>query len=204
MSKGKLIVFEGIDGTGKTSQLKALAAFLKEQGYVVTATREPSDGPYGQKIRTLFTKRNTLTLEEELELFIADRKHHVQEVIVPALERGEIVLTDRYYFSTVAYQGAAGGDPEKILAKNSFAPIPDLVLLLTITVAESIRRIQEQRQDQLNDFECEEQLISVAAIFDSFQQPWIKRIDASGCFEQVQLLIRGAVAQMLGFEVNGK
>lgn len=204
MSKGKLIVFEGIDGTGKTSQLKALAAYLGEQGHIVTATREPSDGPYGKKIRALFTKRHTLSLEEELALFIADRKHHVQEVILPALEQGKIVLTDRYYFSTAAYQGAAGCDPESIIEQNSFAPTPDLVLLLTITVAESIRRIREQRQDQLNDFEREEQLEKVAAIFESFQKPWIKRVDASGSFQQVQQRIRKAVQQMLVAQVNGE
>jgi len=204
MSKGKLIVFEGIDGTGKTSQLKALAAYLEEQGHVVTATREPSDGPYGKKIRALFTQRHTLTLEEELGLFIADRMDHVQEVILPALKQGKIVLTDRYYFSTAAYQGAEGGDPESIIEQNSFAPTPDLVVLLTITVAESIRRIQEQRQDQLNDFEREEQLEKVAAIFDSFQRPWIKRVDASGAFHQVQQRIRDVVQPMLASRVNGE
>ncbi|WP_028582894.1 dTMP kinase [Desulfogranum mediterraneum] len=197
MSKGILIAFEGIDGTGKTTQLQALAEYLRLKKQEVVATREPSDGPYGRQIRALYTRRHTVTPEQELELFIRDRRDHVLQCIQPALDRGAVVLTDRYYYSTAAYQGAAGADPEAILARNRFAPTPDLVLLLTMPVAESIRRIEEQRKEQRNDFEQAEQLELVAALFESFADPWIVRIDACGPAATVQGLIRRQVDGLL-------
>ena len=188
-----MIVFEGIDGTGKTSQLQDLANYLRQRGKDVVETREPTDGPYGKRIRSLYTKRHTVTMEEELDLFIADRRQHVVECIQPALDSGKVVLTDRYYHSTAAYQGALGADPQSILQRNEFAPRPDLVLLLTISVDASIRRIQEQRQEQLNDFEQAEQLEKVAALFASFDDPAIVRIEAEGSFAEVRKRIRETV-----------
>ena len=94
---GLFIVFEGIDGTGKSTQVRLLTEKLKKLGYAVVATREPTDGPYGQKIRELFLDRNTVSQDEELELFMADRAQHVEQVIAPALSDGRIVISDRYY-----------------------------------------------------------------------------------------------------------
>lgn len=115
--RGKLIAFEGIDGTGKSTQLKLLATFLRQRGQLVLETKEPTDGPVGQQIRALFHNRKSLSLDEELELFIEDRRMHVLQHILPALEQGAFVLTDRYYYSTAAYQGARGADPELIFEK---------------------------------------------------------------------------------------
>lgn len=193
MKKGMLIAFEGIDGTGKTSQLQELANYLRHKGKDVVETREPTDGPYGKKIRALYTNRHTVTMEEELDLFIADRREHVAECIQPALDKGWVVLTDRYYYSTAAYQGALGADPKSIFQRNAFAPRPDLVLLLTMGVDVSLRRIQEQRQEQLNDFEQAAQLEQVAALFASFDDPAIVRIEAGGAFAEVQQKIRETV-----------
>ncbi|MDH3776874.1 MAG: dTMP kinase, partial [Desulfobulbaceae bacterium] len=100
---GLFIVFEGIDGTGKSTQLHLLAEKLRQLGYAVVATREPTNGPYGQKIRKLFVDRGSVSQEEELELFIADRDQHVKEIIKPALSDGCVVICDRYYLSTIAY-----------------------------------------------------------------------------------------------------
>ena len=188
--KGMLIAFEGIDGTGKSTQLLQLGRYLKEKGCRVVMTREPSDGPYGRKIRELFVNRREVELAEELELFIKDRRLHVQEVIEPALRQDSIVLTDRYYFSTAAYQGAEGCDPEDIFKKNSFAPEPDAVFLLTIDPALSLERIRSLRGETPNDFEQEEKLARVAELFGSFSHPFIRRIDASGTLEEVQRAIR--------------
>ena len=178
--KGLLIAFEGIDGTGKSTQISLLAGYLENKGFDVVQTREPTDGPFGKKIRSLFEKRHQLTAEEELDLFMDDRRQHVRELIMPALEAGKVVLTDRYYFSTVAYQGAAGHDPEAILAENeSFAPEPDLVLLLTLTPAEGINRIMNMRGENLNDFEKEDVLARVAVVFETLEKDYIARVDAS-------------------------
>lgn len=195
--QGVLIAFEGIDGTGKSSQLQQLADFLEKNGHEVVRTFEPTDGPYGQKIRKLFTSRSDVSLEEELDLFVSDRRQHVSQLITPALSQGKIVLTDRYYFSTAAYQGAAGYDPQKVFAMHDFAPEPDLVVLLTMDPALSQMRIKKLRGDALNDFEQQEQLTRVAELFASFSQKCITRINADRPFDKVQEDIRKRVTALL-------
>jgi len=195
--KGLLFAFEGIDGTGKSTQLTLLAEYLRQQGFEVVETREPTDGPYGRRIRELYVDRGSCSPAEELDLFVQDRKQHVAEVIAPALADGRIVLTDRYYFSTAAYQGAAGCDPGAIFAANSFAPEPDLVLLLLMDPEESVRRIEQLRGESLNDFEQVEQLRKVARFFTSFPHDCIVQIDASAPVNRVQTDIRQAVQPVL-------
>ena len=183
---GLLIAFEGIDGTGKTTQIRLLAHALTARGYHVRETREPTNGPYGQKIRALYLDRAGTSLEEELDLFVADRRQHVDEVIEPDLAAGKIVLTDRYYFSTAAYQGAAGLDPDRIIRLNEeFAPRPDLVILLVAPPGIGVHRVQVLRQETLNDFEQEDYLAKVAAVFDGLGQKCIRRIDATRAVEEV-------------------
>ena len=196
--RGLLIAFEGIDGTGKSTQIALLAEYLAAQGLDVITTREPTDGPYGRKIRSLFASRHHLTPEEELGLFMADRRDHVRELLLPALAEGKVVLTDRYYLSTAAYQGAAGHDSAAILTDNEkFAPIPDLVLLLTLTPAESVHRIKTLRGEALNDFEREDGLTEVAAVFAGFEMSYIARIDASTSPDEVHEEIVAKVNEML-------
>lgn len=196
--RGLLIAFEGIDGTGKSSQIQLLAATLKQLGYQVVLTREPTDGGYGRKIRSLFSSRARFTPDEELELFMADRREHVREVIDPALRYGRIVLTDRYYLSTAAYQGAAGRDPEEIMAANeTFAPVPDLVVLLTLTPDQAIQRIRILRGEALNDFEQEDTLIRVAAIFAGLDRDYITRIDAAASLVVVRDRVEARVRRLL-------
>ncbi|MCI5211986.1 MAG: dTMP kinase [Candidatus Electrothrix sp. ATG2] len=197
MKKGKLIAFEGIDGTGKSTQLQLLADFLTGNGLSVTTTYEPTDSRYGRRIRELYQDRSSCTPEEELNLFIDDRRLHVNEVIEPGLVAGKIIMTDRYYYSTAAYQGAAGMDPADIFARNSFAPVPDLVLLLTMDPEISIARIREGRGEELNDFEQLDQLCKVADHFAAFNDPCITRIDAAQTPEQVQEAIRKTVRARL-------
>ena len=196
--RGLLIAFEGIDGTGKSTQIGLLAEYLSARGCTVVTTREPTDGPYGRKIRSLFASRHRLTPAEELGLFMDDRREHVRELLVPALAEGKVVLTDRYYLSTVAYQGAAGHDPAVILADNEkFAPAPDLVLLLTLTPAESVHRIQTLRGESLNDFEREDVLAKVAAVFAGFEMGYIARIDAATAPDKVHEEIAAKVDELL-------
>lgn len=206
MKRGLLIAFEGIDGTGKSTQLPLLADWLRGQGCAVVETREPTDGPYGREIRALYRDRSRVSRERELELFVLDRRQHVTECILPALEQGRIVLTDRYYFSTAAYQGAGGSDPNAIFAANAFAPEPDLVLLLTLPVGEGVARIRDLRGETLNDFEQQEQLEKVAALFASFPHDCIVRIQAARPVAAVQAAIREAVRPLLvhrGFPCAG-
>ena len=194
---GLFIVFEGIDGTGKSTQLHLLAEKLQQLGYAVVSTREPTDGPFGQKIRELFVDRGVASQEEELELFIADRDQHVQEVIVPALADGCVVVCDRYYLSTVAYQGANGMDTEFIMKKNNDFPVPDLAIILEIEPAQGIHRIQNQRNENPNTFENEANLRKVAAIFSLMQHPYIARIDAADSVENVHQQVLSVVEKTL-------
>lgn len=195
---GLLIAFEGIDGTGKSTQIRMLAEALERDGYPVVSTREPTSGQYGQQIRELYSNRDTASPEKELDLFIADRREHVSELIAPSLAAGKIVLTDRYYFSTAAYQGAAGHDPHAILRQNEeFAPVPDLVILLVLPVAEGVQRIQTLRGETLNDFEQESELTKVSAVFDGLRRDCIKRVDAARSIEKVHEDVMRFVRQLL-------
>ncbi len=196
--RGLLIIFEGIDGTGKSTQVRLLSEALRGAGCEVVTTFEPTDGPFGKKIRALFSNRASLTREEELALFMDDRRWHVNELIVPALAAGKIVVSDRYYFSTAAYQGAAGLDPERIIADNeAFAPVPDCVLLLEAPVKLGRRRIEESRLESPNDFEKEEGLQKVSAVFAAIKREYIHRIDASQSIEVVGQAVWALVSPLV-------
>jgi dTMP kinase len=141
--------------------------------------------------------RNKYSREEELELFLADRRQHVHELLLPALRQGKVILCDRYFLSTAAYQGARGFDPEKILEMNRFAPDPDLALLFQVPLDTGLKRITFGRGEELNDFEQRESLDRVAAIFSSIKRPYIQPIDASGSIEEVHRMVLEYVGPIL-------
>jgi len=195
---GCLIAFEGIDGAGKTTQARLLYDYLKDQGHNVLLTREPTDGPYGQKIRELFVSRQKVTPQEELDLFINDRRQHVEEVIKPALHEGWIVITDRYYFSAMAYQGAMGLSVPDIRRRNEeFAPVPDMVILLIARPDETVERIRNNRREKPNNFEKEDYLRRVQDIFLSLNDSFIYRIDGHDVIDAVQAGIQKAINQLI-------
>jgi len=120
-----------------------------------------------------------LSPQEELEYFIKDRKQHVETLLEPALKKGKIVIVDRYYFSTAAYQGARGLDPDELLRLNeAFAPQPDLLVLLDVDPSIGVRRIR-QRGDRENLFEAESSLHAVAQVFKRINRPYLLRIDGT-------------------------
>lgn len=138
-----LIAIEGIDGAGKTTIARHLHSFLSKLGYDCIVLKEPSDSVYGQRIRAC---KQRMDAEEELRLFILDREIDVRERIIPALQSGKIVIMDRYYYSNIAYQSARGIDAKKIREMNeSFAPKPDLVILLDVSPETALQRIKERR-----------------------------------------------------------
>ena len=112
VAKGVFLTFEGIDGSGKSSQAKLLAAALREQGHSVVLTREPGGSPGAEEIRKLLVEGdpNRWSPETEILLFYAARRDHVERTILPALERGDIVISDRFADSTRVYQGAVRSD----------------------------------------------------------------------------------------------
>jgi dTMP kinase len=201
LNKGYLIALEGVDGTGKSTQCALLADYLESAGYPVVRLREPTQGVWGQKIRKILTEgRGDVTPEEELQYFINDRKEDVEQNIAPALAQGKIVLIDRYYYSTAAYQGALGFDPKKIIEDNeAFAPRPDLLLIIQVSLDESFRRIEEGR-DEISSFEKRDYLEKVRAIFDTFTGKHIRRIDSTPPMDEVQALLQREVNALLGLK----
>lgn len=193
MTKGTFIVLDGIDGTGKSTQARRLGDWFISQGREVVLSWEPTDGPWGAKLRASASS-GRLSPEVELEYFLNDRRQHVEELIVPSLAAGKVVILDRYYFSTMAYQGARGLDPTEIRRLNEqFAPVPDLLLILDLDVDAALARIGA-RGDIANEFEKRESLERCREIFLSLKdEPFTRIIDSNGSLDEVTARIRQAV-----------
>ncbi len=193
MTQGLFIVFEGIDGTGKSTQARRLGEWFASRGREVLLSYEPTNGPWGTKLRES-AATGRLSPEDELRYFLNDRRQHVEEKIKPALAAGKVVILDRYYFSTMAYQGARGFDPAEIRRMNEeFAPIPDLLLILDLDVDTAHDRIGH-RGDSTNEFEKHESLVRCREIFLSLKdEPFVRVIDSSGGLDEVSARIRQAV-----------
>lgn len=150
MSKGLFITFEGVDGCGKTTQIKLLKEYFEKQGKTVLLTREPGAKGLGVKLREIL-----LNYDEEVSpncesfLFLADRAQHIDTIIKPAVERGEIVLCDRHTDSTVAYQGYGRGvDLDRINMLNDIATSgmkPDLTFIFDIDIETSMSRVGKEK-----------------------------------------------------------
>jgi dTMP kinase len=150
--RGVLITFEGVEGSGKTLQIRRLERWLRREGYPVERTSEPDGTRLGQAVRRLFAGTGPrIEPLAEVFLFLAARHQHVTERIRPWLDRGRVVLSDRYTDATVAYQGHGRGlDPAMIRELNVLATggvLPDLTLLLDLPPAEGLRRIGRRRLD---------------------------------------------------------
>jgi dTMP kinase len=204
LKKGVLIVFDGIDGTGKTTQAKRLLATLQKKGADAVYFREPSDSRWGIAIKTKAGIADSLKPEEELDLFLKDRKENVEKNLKPALLEKKVIVLDRYYFSTIAYQGARGIDPERIRFQNeSFAVIPDLVFILDIAPQKGLHRIAISREKMDLHFEREDYLVKVRKIFRGFEGENIQHIDASRPEEDIYKDIEKIVFEYLkSIELN--
>ena len=177
LKKGILVVLEGIDGSGKTTQARSLLRRLRYRGYKAVFFREPTRGKWGREVKKLAARADSLTPDEELDLFVRDRRDNVAKNLVPALEAGKVVVLDRYYFSTIAYQGAKGIDTGKIRRMNeAFAVRPDLVVVLDVDARAGLARIRGRKtRDEL--FEREDYLVRVARIFRGFAGPEFVHLD---------------------------
>lgn len=179
MERGLLIVFEGIDGCGKSTQLRALASRLRGRGSDVIETKEPTDGPMGRRIREMARSGEAVAPEQELEWFMADRREHVSEEIAPGLAAGAIILCDRYFLSTVAYQGARGLDANEIMrGSEAEFPLPDLALIFELSADVGIARVNARGGVGEPVFEELEFQKRVEKVFASLDRPYIERIDA--------------------------
>ncbi|MGB0619316.1 MAG: dTMP kinase [Myxococcota bacterium] len=194
MKRGTLIVFEGIDGCGKSTQLRRLAERLRGQGIEPVVTREPTDGPWGRKIRAMAQSGEAVAPEDELEWFFEDRRDHMREVVIPGLEAGRIVLSDRSYLSTVAYQGARGLDAAEILADSEAEfERPDLVLLFELSPEAGLARVDARGGTLEPVFENLPFQQRVAEVFATLDVDGLVRIDADRAEDTIAADVWAAV-----------
>ena len=212
--KGLFITFEGSEGCGKSTQIGRLAARLRDAGREVVLLREPGGTPIGEQIRHLLQydeSAGAMTPEAELLLFAASRAQLVREVIRPAMERGAVVLCDRFLDSTTVYQGVARAlDRRDVAAVNAFAvggTLPDLTLLLDLDAAEGRRRAAS-RKGPVDRMEQEGE-----AFYEAVRRGYLELaeaspgrfavIDASGNEASVESLITAALAERFNGGAHG-
>jgi dTMP kinase len=157
MKRGKLITFEGIDGCGKSTQLHLLGKYLADHEIDFISTREPGGTELGRKIRSLLLDggKGSVEPEAELLLYAADRAQHVRQIVLPALEKGKLVLSDRFYDATTVYQGYARGfDLQLVQQLNELAACglkPDLTFLFDLEVEIGLRRTHQRGDEKAGD-----------------------------------------------------
>ena len=206
---GTFITFEGIDGSGKSTQLRLLSGFLRMNACDVVLTREPGGTPLGLRLReVLLDAQEEVDPLTELLVFAADRAQHVRRLLRPMLESGRVVLSDRYADATVAYQGAGRGfSPQlisEIVALATEGLVPDLTLLFDISIAESIGRTTRRstvknKRDRLDTENSEfhtrvrEAYLRIAAA----EPERVKLINTSGPVEETHEQVKQIVVPFL-------
>ena len=206
---GTFITFEGIDGSGKSTQLRLLAGFLRLQGYEVATTREPGGTPLGNRLRAaLLDSQEHVDPLTELLVFAADRAQHVRILLRPALESGHIVLSDRYADATVAYQGAGRGFSPQLISEivelATEGLKPDLTLLFDLSVAEGVIRTQRRtngkhRGDRLDaeDTEFHTRVRNAYLQIAAAEPERVKVIETSGPVEETHARVKEVVSAFL-------
>ncbi len=204
---GLLITFEGVEGSGKTTQTQRLSAVLTEAGYTVCVTREPGGTPISEQIRNIFLNpnHNEMVSTTELLLIGAARAQNVSEVILPALQDGKIVISDRFSDSTVVYQGhRCGLDLDLIRHLNRISTdglSPDCTYVLDLPVEIGLQRVR-QRQSAMNRLDLEDlkshNRVREAYLAIARQEPdRLKIIDAMANVDSIHELIKTDVDCLL-------
>lgn len=194
--RGSFIVFEGIDGSGKSTHIRLLCRDLRQQGHDVIWTSEPSQGSIGRFIRE-YSKHRGRRLPPEVEalLFAADRFDHVKRIIEPAIEGGRIVVSDRYVHSSLAYQGAEGASLEWIRELNRFAPRPELCILLDVSPETGLGRMRRRRRTIYEVYTFQQR---VRALYLQFaEQGELVKVDADRPVDEVHEDISALVQGVL-------
>jgi dTMP kinase len=205
---GAFITFEGIDGCGKSTQLRLLASELRVRGLDLLTTREPGGTTLGQKLRAaLLDVQEQVDPLAELLVFAADRAQHVRTVLVPALKANQVILSDRYADATVAYQGYGRGfKPELIQEIVQLATdglMPDLTLLFDLSVAESAvrtrRRVESKHNDRLDieDVEFHTRVRDAYLEIAKAEPERIRVIDARGSAQETHEAVMDIVMPFL-------
>ncbi|ROP60316.1 dTMP kinase [Curtobacterium sp. ZW137] len=207
---GRFITLEGGDGAGKTTQAELLTAWLEANGRTVVRTREPGGTDLGLRIREIVLhERGHVSPRAEALLYAADRAHHIETVVRPAVARGDIVLQDRYIDSSVAYQGVARGlGAEQIRSVSDWAAdglVPDRTVLLDLDVTEGRARVAAARGDTFDRLESEAAAFheTVRSAFLGMAEAEPSRflvVDAAAPADDVQRAIRAGLAPLVGID----
>lgn len=198
-TKGKFIVLEGLDGSGQTTQAKLAREYLENKGISAIATKEPTNNPpLGTLIREVLQKKHSLAPDSFQLLFCADRSEHVKNTILPSLKKHRWVVSDRYFYTTVAY-GSMNCDTNWLVDINSEFPVPDLVIFIDTAPQECLKRIDTNRGER-EFFEEEDKLREIRKIyhekiFNFF--PYIRIVDGNKPIEEVFEQIRYYIDMLL-------
>lgn len=200
--RGVFITFEGPEGSGKSTQAALLANTLKQRGFEVVLTAEPGGDEVAGEIRSIVLhSQGEIVSEAELLLYLAARAQHVRRIILPALERGAVVISDRYADSSVAYQGYGRGiDIEALCQLNEFATgglVPDLTILLDVPVEFGLAREQEKTRFDAESIEFHNRVRNgFLELARREPERWVV-IDAVGSIEDVAGMVLEAVSRVL-------
>lgn len=202
--KGLFISFEGVEGCGKTTQGKSLFKYLTGKGYKCILTEEPGGTKLSQNIRgILLDKKNkNLSPTAEFFLYLADRAQHTEELIIPSLKEGKVVISDRFSDSTVAYQGGGRKIPlTTIKAMNHFATngiIPDITFLLDVTAKDGLSRIKNKDRIELEGIKFHENVRNEYLKLAKSEPGRIKIINGKLKIDEIELIIRKHIDRKLG------
>lgn len=192
---GFFIVLEGIDGAGKTSVAKKLVDFLNEKGYEAVYTYEPYDTKYVEALKKHYSEYRDAFLDALT--YAADRIVHVKSFVIPYLQKGYIIVCDRYYYSSAAYQAAQGAPLEWVLEINKFVPEPDLAIYLDVDPETGISR-RMGKETRFPEYEKLDFLVKVRENYLLMvRKGLLKMIDANRNFEQVYLDVEKLVFEYL-------
>jgi dTMP kinase len=195
--RGKFISVEGLDGCGKSTQVRLLARWLRRMGHEVVVTEEPTDGLIGRIIRMVVAGGFKVPVAAEALLFAADRLHHVERVIAPAVSSGKVVISDRYIASSLAYQSARGLPLRWVMKINEMAPEPDLMILIDVPAEVTARRINRSRRPDGFERDLELQKKVRQVYLNIARRYKMKVIDGNRPVDEVQEDIRRWVKRLL-------
>jgi len=206
--RGKFITFEGIDGSGKSTQLKLLVDLLRSKGTDVVATCEPGGTDLGRELRRVFLESGERVVPRaELLLFAADRSQHVELLIKPSLDAGKVVISDRYADATLAYQGAGRGFPEKLVREIIDVATeglkPDMTLFFDLPADKAIGRMDRRRGSQTNRMDAEGEVfytrVRAAYLAIAAAEPErFRTIDADRPIGAIHADVRAHIEELLG------
>lgn len=192
---GKFIVFDGLDGSGQSTQTSLLRDFLVEKGYQVIITKEPTlDSEAGKKIRQILDEKIKIEPDKFQELFAQDREEHLEKVVIPALKKGKWVISDRYFFSSFAFGASDGLDFDWLIKINDNFLLPDRTFILKVQPEVCLDRI-DKRGTAKTLFEKKEKMVKIWAVYETFPKRFPETAIIDGektipeVFEQVKNII---------------